>query len=48
MDPDNMLEVVRPDSKFERTEGSWARKILRWEDDGGQNPMSLKLSRPMQ
>jgi hypothetical protein len=40
--PDNLLEVLMPDSKLERTKAE-LEDILRWEDDGGQNPMSLKL-----
>ena len=33
--PDNMLELVKPESARERTE-SVLKNILRWADDGGQ------------
>ena len=33
--PDNMLELVRPESELERSKGV-LENILRWEDDGGQ------------
>jgi len=36
--------VVRLDSKLERTEAV-LENILRWADDGGQNPVCLKHSR---
>ena len=33
-DPDNMLELVKPESEWERSEGV-RENIMRWEDDGG-------------
>jgi len=42
-DPDNIFELVRPDSEARRSK-SVLENILRWEDDGGQNPVCLKHS----
>ena len=34
-DPDNQLELLRPDPELERSKGV-LENILRWEDDGGK------------
>ena len=40
-----MLELVRPESEWERTEGV-LEDILRWEDDGGQMSAIQSSARP--